>query len=272
LSILQAAILGIVQGLTEFLPISSDGHLAVTYRLLGTKPNLAFEVFLHAATLLAMLVYFWPDIVELASSLLPSNKERSADRRLVLLIAIGTGVSGAVALVLGKFVEPLSESMVAVSLGFLATTLLLVLAEMLAGRVTQLASADKLGFLPTGVVALLQGIAVLPGVSRSGSTIAGGMFFGLSREHAARFSFLLGIPIITLASAKDLVDVLGGAAKLPGTPAALIVGFLAAGITGYLAIWGLLAFVKNHRLYWFAAYTGVLGTVILLMSTVFGRG
>ena len=122
------------------------------------------------------------------------------------------------------------------------------------------------------VIGLLQGLAVLPGLSRSGSTISGGMFFRLSREDAARFAFLLGIPIIALAAAKDALDVLGGTSHLPGTPAALIVGFLAAGLAGYAAIWGLLKFVKTHSLYWFAAYTGVLGTVMLLGATVFGRG
>ncbi len=100
MTVLQAAILGVVQGLTEFLPISSDGHLAVAYRLMGMPPNLSFEVFLHAATLIAMLTYFWSDIVRLLSSLLPKNRERTTDRRLVLLIAVATVVSAVVALAL----------------------------------------------------------------------------------------------------------------------------------------------------------------------------
>jgi len=98
------------------------------------------------------------------------------------------------------------------------------------------------------------------------------MLFKLSREDAARFSFLLGIPVIALATAKDAVDLLQGTSYLPGSPFALAAGFIAAGAAGYLAIWGLLRFVKNHSLYWFAAYTGVLGTVMLLSGTVFGRG
>jgi undecaprenyl-diphosphatase len=271
-TILQAAILGVVQGLTEFLPISSDGHLAVTYRLMGTSPNLAFEVFLHAATLGAMLVYFWSDVVRLLSSLLPKNRERTGERRLVLLIAIATVISAVVALALGDVVQPLSESMVAVALGFLGTTLLLVIAEIADRKGPVLEGPQRLSFTKLGVVGLLQGLAVLPGLSRSGSTISGGMLFGLSREDAARFAFLLGIPIIALASAKDTLDVVQGAAHLPGAPTALVVGFLAAGLSGYAAIWGLLKFVKTHSLYWFAAYTGVLGTVMLLSATVFGRG
>ena len=272
MTVLQSAILGVVQGLTEFLPISSDGHLAVAYRLMGSAPNLSFEVFLHAATLLAMLTYFWSDIGRLLSSLMPKNSERVRDRRLVLLIAVATVVSGVVALALSDIVQPLSESMVAVALGFLGTTVLLVTAEVADRKGPKLESPDRLGFMQLGVVGLLQGLAVLPGLSRSGSTISGGMFFGMSREHAARFSFLIGIPIIALASAKDVLDVAQGASHLPGSPTALVVGFLAAGLGGYAAIWGLLKFVKTHSLYWFAAYTGVLGTAMLLGATIFGRG
>lgn len=272
MTVLQAVILGVVQGLTEFLPISSDGHLAVAYRLMGTSPDLSFEVFLHAATLIAMLAYFWSDVVRLLTSLLPKNKAQIADRRLVLLIAVGTVISAIVALALSRFVEPLSMSMVAVALGFLGTTALLVAAEYADRKVPILESPERLSVPKLSVVGLLQGLAVLPGLSRSGSAIAGGMFFGLSREDAARFSFLLGIPIITLAAAKDAFDVMRGASHLPGTPAALVAGFLAAGICGYLAIWGLLRFVKNHSLYWFAAYTGLLGTVMLVAATAFDRG
>jgi undecaprenyl-diphosphatase len=271
-TVVQAAILGVVQGLTEFLPISSDGHLAVAYKLMGGSPNLSFEVFLHAATLLAMLTYFWSDIVRLLSSLLPKNRERTDDRKLVMLIAAATVVSAVVALLLSDVVQPLSESMIAVALGFLGTTALLVVAELADRAVPKLQGPEHLSLWKLGVIGLFQGLAVLPGLSRSGSTISGGMFFGLSREDAARFAFLLGIPIIALASAKDTLDVLGGVSHLPGTPAALVVGFLAAGLAGYAAIWGLLRFVKTHSLYWFAAYTGVLGTVMLLSATVFGRG
>ena len=272
MTVLQAAFLGVVQGLTEFLPISSDGHLAVAYLLMGSVPNLSFEVFLHAATLLAMLTYFWADVVQLLSSLLPRNRERTEDRRLVLLIAVATTISAVVALVLSDVVQPLSESVLAVSFGFLGTTALLVIAEVADRSGPTLDSPERLGMVQLGVVGLLQGLAVLPGLSRSGSTISGGMFFGMSREDAARFAFLLGIPIIALASAKDTIDVLQGASQLPGTPAALLAGFAAAGLAGYAAIWGLLKFVKTHSLYWFAAYTGVLGTVMLLNATVFGRG
>lgn len=272
MTILQAVILGIVQGLTEFLPISSDGHLAVTYKLLGLTPNLSFEVFVHGATLIAMFWYFRKDVMELLASLLPKNADRKQDRRIVVILALATAISAVIALALGPYLEKLSANMVAVAAGFFITTLILVLGEVFTDRVAKVESPDKLKPLAISMLAVLQGFAALPGVSRSGSTIAGSMMLGLRRDQAARFSFLLGIPIITLAALKDGVDVVQGSTHLPGSAPALALGFLAAGLSGYFAIWGLLRFVKNHRLYWFAAYTGVLGMVILVLSATLGKG
>lgn len=271
MNVLHAALLGIIQGATEFLPVSSSGHLALAYNLLGDKPDLTFEVFLHGATLIAMVTYFWADIVRLLSALMPGHADRKDDRRLVLFIIIATGISGALALVMSPYVEGISASMTWVAVGFLGTAALLAMSEMLSKRMTTLQGPENLGPVRTAFIGVLQGIAVLPGISRSGSTIAAGMFSGLSREAAARFSFLLGMPIIALAAAKDTVDLLGGSATLPGVVPS-IVGFVAAGLSGYLAIAWLLTLVKRHSLYWFAAYTAVLGTAMLLMSTVFARG
>ncbi len=272
MTIYEAIVLGIVQGLTEFLPISSDGHLAITYKLLGVSPNLSYLVFLHAATLLAMFWYFRHDIIELSASLLPKNADRKGDRRLVLYLVIGTAVSAVIALALGPHLEAFSENMVIVALGFYVTTILLVVAEALTHGEAKVASPDRLKPLSVAVIAVFQGIAAMPGVSRSGSTIAGSMLFGLKREQAARFSFLLGIPIITLAALKDGFDVIRGTSHLPGSVPVLAFGFIASGLFGYFAIWGLLRFVKNHPLYWFAVYTGVLGTAILVLELTVGRG
>ncbi len=268
----QAIILGVVQGLTEFLPISSDGHLAITYKLLGESPNLSFEVFLHGATLLAMYWYFRHDVIELLASLLPKNAEQKSERRLVLYLVLATAVSAVIALALGPYLEAFSSNMVIVAVGFYVTTVLLVIAEALTHGEARIESPDRLKPLSVAVIAVFQGIAALPGVSRSGSTIAGSMLFGLKRDQAARFSFLLGIPIITLAALKDGLDVIRGASHLPGSIPVLALGFIAAGLCGYFAIWGLLRFVKSHPLYWFAAYTGILGTVILLLNMTGGRG
>lgn len=270
MSLIQAVVLGVVQGLTEFLPVSSDGHLALVYHVFGTKPDLTYEVLLHGATLLALLVFFWRDIVELLGSLLPAHKDQKADRRIVLLIAIGTVVSAVIALGLSGVVEPLSESLVWVGIFFLTTSALMALAELLYRRVRKVGDPSKLDLPRTGFIGVLQGLAVLPGLSRSGSTISAGVMSGLERDEAARFSFLLGIPIIGLAFAKDVLDLIKGGFNLP-SPFASLVGFVVAGITGYLAIWWLLPFLKRHRLWWFVGYTAILGSVVLALG-VTGRG
>jgi len=261
--VLQAIVLGAVQGITEFLPISSDGHLALAYAFMRLRPSLAFEVFLHGATLLAMLVYFRSDISRLVASIVPPwGPDRAGDRRLVGLLLAGTVVSGAVALSIAPVVEPMAADLRWVGVWFLGTAALLALAESLHARVSRLDGPEGMSWPKLAMVALFQGAAVLPGLSRSGSTIAGGMFAGLDRSQAARFSFLLGIPIIALASAKDALDLLSGAHTLPGASAS-VAGFATAGVAGYLSIRGLLAVVKRAPLYVFAAYTAVLGVILL---------
>lgn len=267
---LQAIVLGIVQGATEFLPISSDGHLALTYNFMGMEPNLTFEIWLHVATLIAMFVYFRADVARLLASLLPRNaKRQKADRRIVFLIAVGTIASGVVALALEPFVEPMAADMRWVGFWFLCTAGVLTLGEALSSRRPTVPRTEMLSAPKSLFVGIMQGLAVLPGLSRSGSTIAGGMLSGLSRERAARFSFLLGMPIITLAALLDLKDLIAGATTLPPWPVS-IAGFVAAGLSGYFAVYWLLKLVRNHRLYGFAIYTAVLGTILLVSSFVSG--
>lgn len=285
MGVFQAAVLGIIQGVTEFLPISSDGHLALGFMLFDLKFNLDYVVFLHFATLLAIVTYFWRDVVRLLAALLPANRHRVADRRLVALIAVGTAVTGVVALALEPLIESASESQPAIAAGFLFTSAIMAVGEILSARARTAEAAkavavDNAGedevehaaaalpWLRSLGIAFAQGLAVLPGVSRSGSTTATGMLAGLSREDAARYSFLLGIPIISLAAAKDALDLIGGTGTLPGAPQ-LIAGFLAAGLSGYVAIWGLLKLVRNHSLLWFSAYTALAG--ILLLANTFIR-
>lgn len=268
MTVFDAVVLGVVQGLTEFLPISSDGHLSLTYKLLGMTPDLTFEIWLHFATVLAMYLYFWTDVVRLVSSLAPRNRATgSVDRRLVALIAVGTIISGVVALLLEPVVEPMSANMMWVGIWFLATASLLTLAELLTGRTPSVPTTDRLPMRRIAFIGVMQGLAVLPGLSRSGSTIAGGMMSGLTRERAARFSFLLGMPIITAATLVDGIRLATGETSLPPLPISLA-GFVAAAVAGYFAMWGLLRFVRGHRLYGFAIYTAVLGAILLLSSAM----
>lgn len=257
---LQAIVLGIVQGMTEFLPVSSDGHLAVTYRLFQQSPDLTFEVFLHLATLIAMILYFRNDIVTLVRSLGPKGKG-SADRRLVALIVVATAISAILALAMKKTVEFANGSLVLIGAGFLATAAVLVVAEVL-GRRTAVRQPADLGWRRTAGIAVAQALATLPGVSRSGMTISSGMLAGLTREAAARFSFLIGIPIIAAANLYEAKDVLSGAYPMPpfGVSAA---GFIAAGVSGYAAMWLLFRLVRTRPLTAFAVYTSVAGIVTI---------
>lgn len=260
MTLLQSLVLGAVQGLTEFLPVSSDGHLAVTYRLFGSSPDLAFEVFLHVATLLALVVHFHDDIVELARSFLPAGKG-SEERRLAWLIVMATGISGVLALVLKKLVLAANESLFAIGAGFLVTATALAAAEYFAHRLIE-REPDELGWKRTAGIAVAQALAVLPGISRSGSTIAAGMLSGLTREKAARFSFLIGIPIIAAAAVFEGKDIVTGAAPIPPLGVSLA-GFAAAAVFGYLAIRGLLALVRERPLYVFSVYTAVMGLTVI---------
>ncbi len=262
---LQALALGVIQGLTEFLPVSSDGHLAIAYRLFGKTPNLAFEVFLHLATLLAAVVYFRADIAALLRSLLPAGRG-SAERRLAWLIVLTTVVSGVLALALKRAVEAANTSLPAIAAGFLTTAAVLLAAEVLARRASRREPAD-LGLLRTVAIAVSQALAALPGVSRSGTTIAAGMLSGLDRESAARFSFLVGIPIIAAANVFEAKDVVSGLSPMPSVAASAL-GFIAAGVAGYLAIAGLLAIVRRRPLYAFSGYTALVGVAVLLWSAV----
>lgn len=263
----ESVALGVTQGVTEFLPISSDGHLALVYGAMGQRPNLSFEILLHAATLVAMLTYFRRDVADVLRALLPSQRARVRERRLAGLIVLATAISGAVAVAIAPVVEPMSASLPWLGVWFLFTAAALTLAEWFEDHVAGIGDAGDLAWWKVSLIGLAQGAAVLPGVSRSGTTIAAGMMSGLDRERSARFSFLLGIPIITLAVIKDVVDVVGGASALPPFGVSLI-GFVAAGLAGYGAIWGLLALVKRHSLYWFAAYTAALGTGILVWTAM----
>lgn len=261
MGVVQALVLGIVQGLTEFLPVSSDGHLALAYRLFGSAPDLTFEVFLHLATVLAMIVVFRADIVTLARSFGPKGKG-TAERRLAWLIVIATGVTGVLALAMKSVVEKANMSLLWIGLGFLVTAAALVVAEF-AGRRAERRAPEDLGWPRAAGVAVAQALATLPGISRSGMTISSGMLAGLDRPAAARFSFLLGMPIILAANIFEAKDVLTGAAPMP-SPLVSAIGFLAAGISGYLAIRALLKFVQTRPLHVFAVYTSVMGILTIV--------
>jgi undecaprenyl-diphosphatase len=267
--LLRALILGLLQGATEFLPVSSSGHLVLVPWWLGwDEPSLVFDVVLHLGTLMAVLVYFWRDWLTVLRAGWNALRDRSLqdpDARLLLLIILGT-VPAALA---GALLESMFESAFSdpplVAFFLLITALLLVLSEHRHVADRPLSDLQARDALTVGVA---QAFAIFPGLSRSGSTIAAGLWRGLSRPAAARFSFLLATPIILGTGAKQLLldVVLGDAAIGHDMVAPMIVGFIAAAITGYACIWFLLRLLQRRRLYGFAVYCAAFGTLSLLVA------
>lgn len=270
MNIIQALVLGIVQGATEFVPISSSGHLVLVPWLLDwPEPGLVFDTIVHWGTLLAILAVFWRDIIALARAWAGSLVARSLDQteaRLAWLIIVGTLPAALMGFLGEDFFESLFRSPGWVATLLLVTGAILALSERLGKR--QLSMGD-LSWLDSVLIGLAQGLSIAPGISRSGATIAMGLLRGVKREAAARYSFLLATPIIFGAGLLQLVELFragaGGAQLAP-----LIVGFLAAAISGYVCIKFLLAYLQRGRLYVFAAYCWLAGSVSLIIF--FTRG
>jgi undecaprenyl-diphosphatase len=271
--LLQAVVLGIVQGITEFLPISSDGHLVLVPSLLGWERfGLGFDVILHAGTLLATILYFRRDLLALVRGAFSRVPERARERRLAWLLVASAVPSVGVVLILEPFVDgvelqPVSDQIVIAAWGLLATTLVLGASELIAARQHARGVCDdhseELSWTKTLVIGFAQGFAALPGLSRSGTTISTGQALGMSRGEAARFSFLMSVPIISAAIAKTSLDLMQGQGTLPPWDVT-IVGLAVTTLVGFGAIAFLLPFVRRHSLWWFAAYTGIAGILLLV--------
>ena len=267
MSLLEAILIGIIQGATEFLPISSDGHLVLIPAVFGlSQPDLVMIGLVHAGTLLAILTYFARDLWTIGRAWLAGLRRRdplgSADARLGWYMLLGSVPAGVVGLLLKDFFERQFQSPTVAAVGLLVTAAVLVIGERLL-RGTK--SLERLTAVDALIVGLVQVTALLPGVSRSGTTIAAGLWRGLDRPTAARFSFLVGLPAIAGAGLLSILDIFSARGSLPmGHYAA---AFVAAALVGYLCIAFLLSWVKGHSLYIFAIYCALFGTLYLL----FGR-
>ena len=273
MDVIEAIVLGIVQGLTEFLPISSSAHLIIVPWLFGWKdPGVEFDVALHLGTLTAVLAYFWSDWVRIVKALIQSILERRVgddpDRRIAWYVVIGT-IPGAVA---GFLLESrindlfhqasnLRTGLLVIGIMMLVMGAVLLLAERVGRHATDM---RHLQFSQAMGVGLAQALALIPGVSRSGSTITAGLFFGLKREAAARFSFLLATPIILGAGAKSLYDVLKDQGGIPADmQLAFVAGFLTAAVVGFLCIFFLLRYLQRNSTAPFIWYRFMLGILLI---------
>jgi undecaprenyl-diphosphatase len=268
----QAFILGIIQGITEFLPISSSGHLVLTPFLFGwnipPEEKFPFDVLVQLGTLVAVFVYFWKDIVAIVTDfvrgLITRQPFATVQSRLgwyLLLASVPAGIFG---ILLKDYVEEAFSSPVLTAFFLFGTAALLLLAERLGKRNRTLEHATWKDAVWIGAAQIL---ALFPGVSRSGATIAGGMTRNLERKEAGRFSFLMSIPIMLAAglySTLDLLDVPNLAEFLP----VLMVGFFTAAVVGYLAIAWLLSFLNRGSLKGFAFYCIGVASLILILAYV----
>jgi len=262
----QAIILGILQGITEFIPISSSGHLVLGQHFFGiTEPVLAFDISVHMGTLAATVLVFFTDIKALMAAgwkAIRSRQSSPSEIKLLLLIAAGCLPTAAMGLLLKQWEHIIFSSVMLVGFMLLVTGTLLWFTK----------KVGRTGYGITGfnyrtalLIGLCQGLAVIPGISRSGITISAGLFAGIDRRLCARFSFLLSIPAIAGAQLLTIKDSFSGPALMTSP---VVYGTIAAFITGLGALLLLLKIVNNGRFHIFAPYCWIVG-IISILSTIF---
>lgn len=269
----QAIILGLVQGLTEFLPISSSAHLKVIPEALGWgDPGVAFTAIIQLGSIGAVLSYFWQDLSQVLRGSIKAIKTKdyeSNDFRMALGIGVGTLPIVFFGLLLKILVPDLDNSnfrgLITIAIASIFMALLLALAEKISKHERNF---DKLKTQDGILMGLAQSLALIPGVSRSGSTITAGLFMGLERSTAARFSFLLGIPAITLAGLVELEDVLSASFTINDI-ISLIIGVISSAIFSYLAIAWLIKYLQRKDTWIFVWYRLGFGVVILINQLLF---
>ena len=273
MDIIQAIIIGLVQGLTEFLPVSSSAHLIFAQQALGVADvGLAFDVLLHVGTLVAVIVYFFNDIVNMIKGFLLSlvdlkdgnfigELKKDPYKKLAWLTILATIPIGIVGVLFNDIVESMFMGLTVPAFLLLITGCLLYVSQrMNSGRI----DVRNISLKEALIMGCGQALAILPGLSRSGTTIAAGLFAGLDKEFAAKFSFILSIPAILGAAVVELRHI-GGANIEIG---ACIAGFIVAAISGYLAISFLLKIVREKSLDIFAYYCWIVGLIVLVGSLI----
>jgi undecaprenyl-diphosphatase len=266
-STLEAIVLGIVQGLTEFLPISSTGHLRIVPAFLGWEdPGAAFTAVTQLGTMAAVLLYFRHDLLRISRAWLRSLRDRSArrelDARLGWYIVFGTIPIGIFGLLFKDQIETGARDLYLIGIALIVLGLVLLAAERVGTRersIEQITAKDGVA------VGFAQALALIPGVSRSGATITAGLFLGLDRTSAARFSFLLSIPAVVLSGLLELASIANGDEGQHVSTANLVVATLLAFVTGYAAIAWMLRYLTSHSTVIFVVYRVALGTLVLAL-------
>lgn len=258
-SILYATIMGIIQGITEWLPISSSGHLVIFQHLFQQPSDLFLDLMLHYGSLLVLLLVFYKDITKMLLSIF--FKKYKGYRRYLYLIVIGSVPTAIIGFLFHDVAESLFSSLFAVSISLIITGSLLYLTKYAAPN-----AADN-NTIKSFIIGIVQGIAIIPGISRSGSTISTGMLLGLGRKDSARFSFLLAIPALLGAALYETETspnlVLDSAYLLP-----ILIGTIVSVIVGYIALKYLLTLINKGRFYKFSYYCWFVGLIFLIVSLI----
>lgn len=257
MNLVQAALLGIVQGFTEFLPVSSSGHLVIVTSLFRLPPNVPFDILLHVATLLAVCVFFISDIIKIISAFLFDRKMDNPYFKLGLLAIVASIPTAIIGFALNEIFEAMFSSTLYVGCFLILTGVLIMLAETL-GKAEK--KEKKVSFIDALIIGTAQGCAVAPGLSRSGTTISASLLRGLDRKLAARFSFLLSIPAIlgaTIFKVKHIVHIIN---------LTTLTGFAFAAVTGYIAIAIFMGLIQKHSIKVFAYYCFVVGILSIILG------
>lgn len=256
MGIFEAIILGLIQGLTEFLPVSSSGHLVLFNKLFGiTEGAVTFNIALHIATLIAVISVLWKDVLDMV---------RKPTSKLTLLVIVATIPIGIMGFIFKDLLKSFLETGVTIGVGFLITGTILWFAEHVSKRQQKNKKLEQTGYIDAIVIGCAQVVAMLPAISRSGSTMGGALFRKLDREFALKFSFLMSIPAIIGPAVIEGIDAVKDGSELGVEFLPLIIGMLVAGISGYLAVKFMLKIFTKVSLKVFSYYVYALGVLVLI--------
>ena len=259
---LHAIIAGIIQGLTEFIPVSSSGHLAILHKVFGfeSDSNLFFDVILHVGTLLAVVFFYRNSIIEMIKGAIFGLKSlmakkgikesffTSADSKLFSLIFLGSIPTAIIGIVFKDWFEGLADNLLYVGIALLATSAFLIMFEL---KKKAFKKIDSMSVADSFIIGIVQGLAIIPGISRSGSTISTGKLLGVEKETAAKYSFLLSLPAISGAFLLKFKDAVEEGIKYENY---MLIGFVVSAVTGYFALKLLIWMIKKSSMYYFAVY------------------
>jgi len=257
-SFIEAVILGVIQGLTEWLPVSSSGHLAIAKEFFDWRPPVIFYILLHVGTLIVIVSFFRRDIIKVLKAFIKRDL-RSKEGKLGVFIVVGSAPTAAIGYIFQDLFESFFDNLLVVGAALLITGFLLLISEKRGG-------CRALGCLDSLLVGIAQGIAIIPGISRSGATISVGLLRGVDKEITFRFSFLLSIPAVlgaVIAKSSDLNLLIEC-----GDVIAVIVGVVTSMSVGYLSLKVLQKIVMKKRFHWFALYCWAAGVLVLISQTV----